>query len=350
MSPDAMYIFNPEHDLCLANADPNFVPKASAMRFGIDCPQVVRLICEGEIPPSGIAAWGWDMSLKRRLLRLGVSPECLPDDETLGEIRRLSHRRYAMEAFRFLQRNLQDTSLIESQAPLEISSIAKAEEFLRHNGQAVFKAPWSSSGKGIRWIDSRGLTTSDTGWLRNTIASQGSVMAEVRREPERDFAMLFHVSSEGVSFCGFSLFETSFGAYCGNVLASDGYILSEIGKYLPRTLILQVRDALKEYFSLTLTGKYCGYLGVDMYAFRHCGKSLLNPCVEINLRMTMGLLARRLFDKGIPAPHHDGSCMLSVVYAPDSATLHSRLKGAEHILTSPGKDSRYAIAIFRISN
>ncbi|MCX4335139.1 MAG: hypothetical protein OSJ55_09715 [Bacteroidales bacterium] len=37
-------IFNPENDLCLANGDVNFVPTASALKFGRYCPGITGLI------------------------------------------------------------------------------------------------------------------------------------------------------------------------------------------------------------------------------------------------------------------------------------------------------------------
>ena len=54
-----MNIFNPEHDLCLANGDPNFVPPESALKFGRDCAGLTSLIETGE----GIIPWGWDAVL-----------------------------------------------------------------------------------------------------------------------------------------------------------------------------------------------------------------------------------------------------------------------------------------------
>ena len=37
-------IFNPEHELCLANGDPNFVPPESALRFGRDCAKILEIL------------------------------------------------------------------------------------------------------------------------------------------------------------------------------------------------------------------------------------------------------------------------------------------------------------------
>lgn len=65
-----MNIFNPEHDLCMANGDANFVPPFSALEFGRDCAGLTSYIQkagDGEIVP-----WGWDAVLKQRLVKQGV--------------------------------------------------------------------------------------------------------------------------------------------------------------------------------------------------------------------------------------------------------------------------------------
>jgi hypothetical protein len=46
-----------------------------------------------------------------------------------------------------------------------------------------------------------------------------------------------------------------------------------------------------------LGGRYTGFVGVDMFLYRGGeGRVMINPAVEINLRMTMGLIARNIFD------------------------------------------------------
>ena len=78
-----MNIFNPEHDLCMANGDANFVPPFSALEFGRDCAGLTSYIHkagDGEIVP-----WGWDAVLKQRLVKQGVPVSSLPSDEALDE-------------------------------------------------------------------------------------------------------------------------------------------------------------------------------------------------------------------------------------------------------------------------
>ena len=91
-----MNIFNPEHDLCMANGDANFVPPASALEFGKDCAGLTRWIDQSS--DNEVVPWGWDAVLKRRLQKEGVPGSMLPSDADIAEIRRLSHRRNAVNA------------------------------------------------------------------------------------------------------------------------------------------------------------------------------------------------------------------------------------------------------------
>lgn len=348
-----MNIFNPEHDLCLANGDPNFVPPESALKFGRDCAGLTSLIETGE----GIIPWGWDAVLKRRLLREGIPETMLPDDAALARIRELSNRKNAVAADSFIRRHLQEilsgrsfggrpyTDFLTGNAPVIAESVPEVVSYVGKYGNAVAKAPWSGSGKGLRWLRAGELSDNDLGWCRNVIAKQGAVEVECREKVVRDFAMLFHISHGEVRFEGFSMFFNENGMYRGNVLASDGWILGKLSGYVPEAIVLAVKDILTEYFLEEFAGSYEGYAGVDMFMCRVAeGRFRLSPCVEINVRMTMGLLARRLHDR---YPCEDGMTVMRVEYSPVAEGLAALLKDALQVLTAPGPDANYALAIFR---
>lgn len=205
-----MNIFNPEHDLCMANGDANFVPPFSALEFGRDCAGLTSYIQkagDGEIVP-----WGWDAVLKQRLVKQGVPVSSLPSDEALDEIRRLSRRGIAADAGAFVNANVPNPLLRPDGFVKEVSSVEDAVSAVEEFSDAVFKAPLSGSGKGLRWARRGELSASDLGWCKNIIARQGSLMVEKRLEVVQDFAMLFHVgpsddSGNSVNFEGYSLFS-----------------------------------------------------------------------------------------------------------------------------------------------
>ena len=76
-----------------------------------------------------------------------------------------------------------------------------------------------------------------------------------------------------------------------------------LSKYISEELIFAVRRKLQSLLSLRLAGKYQGPLGVDMMvvADEANNRFCLHPCVEINLRRTMGHVAIALTpSKDIP--------------------------------------------------
>ena len=351
-----MNIFNPEHDLCLANGDANFVPPASALKFGEDCAGLTEWIeksTENEIVP-----WGWDAVLKRRLMKDGIPESMLPSDAAISEIRRLSHRRIAYDAGAYVNAFLYGYS--DFMRPVsyvsEVKDVDSVVSVVEEYGDAVMKAPLSGSGKGLRWARRGELSDSDLGWSRNIISRQGSVMVEKRLNIVRNFAMLFHIGTAGVRFEGFSLFFNDNGIYKGNVLASDAHILSELGRYVPEILIINVKKALTSFLEKEFCGRYEGCAGVDMFIYRDSSRESgpayrLAPVVEINVRMTMGLLARRIFDRhissfvGIDSPVRDGEYAMSVEFSAVPGVLCGRKFIAA--LTKIGPSSCYAVVISR---
>lgn len=365
------FIFNPEHDLCLANGDANFAPPLSALRFGHDCSEAIAAVLEPVLPEGQVSAWGWNTALRNRLMKEGIDSRLLPTEERLTDIRMLSHRRTAAEAMEFIKDNISSPEWTESGIPQEIKDAALVLPFLEKNGKAVLKAPWSGSGKGLRWTSADSFNESDAGWCRNTIRNQGSIMAEVRHDKVLDFAMLFKVSDgTKVSFQGYSLFGTSNGAYNSSILLPDCGIQERISEYIPADILEEVRTLLMEFIRIRFSGRYEGFLGADMLVCRKGNSFLLNPAVEINVRMTMGLVARVLHDticgkypagriihQAMAGPSEFNHCqgnidghgyaVLKVVRADDSDALRRQLSGACAVLSEIRPESRYALAMFR---
>ena len=109
--------------------------------------------------------------------------------------------------------------------------------------------------------------------------------------------MLFECHHEGIDFIGYSLFESKNGAYCRNIIASNQTIEETIAGYIPRDTLIRIREELTSILADTLVGHYEGYLGVDQMICQD-DSPIFIPVSEINLRMTMGLIARNRFDQG----------------------------------------------------
>ncbi|MDE6013117.1 MAG: hypothetical protein K2J86_01380 [Prevotella sp.] len=235
--------------------------------------------------------WGWDLALKARLLRLGVSEKQLPSDNQLDAIRHLSHRRTAIQLLPCLQR---EGTLGES---FECTSTEEIEEIIRRYGRLVLKAPWSSSGRGLRFVQESAFKTDHLmGWLRNLLTAQGSVIAEPYYNKVKDFGMEFMVSECGeVRYLGLSLFHTANGAYTGNILATESKKREMINRYIPINLLDDIQKNICTSLTPKFSNHYTGPFGVDMMICTSPeGQFLLHPCVEINLRRTMGHVALSL--------------------------------------------------------
>lgn len=328
----SLYIFNPEHDLALANSDVNFMAPHSARKLTHDLsglplwyaaensivyasaknknrlhelqnlfPQLANIKMETQ-PDFGkinaLQAWGWDKAVKKQFSSLGAPENLLPDDSAIEDIKRLSHRRTAIEALDFVINNA-STALnnIFPEKAIEIFDLKDAEEFALVKKPAVFKAPWSGSGKGLSWVRGK-LSKSHRGWIKNTIEKQGSVIAEYIYKVLENFAMEFECKNGEVFFAGYSLFESEGGKYRGNFLMSDKKIIEQLLKHFISSENLQeLQNLLMEFIRQQIAPCYTGILGIDMFIYEEDERAKLHPCVEINLRMTMGYVAHAFFNK-----------------------------------------------------
>ena len=174
-----IYIFNPEHDLCIANGDENFVPPKSAVGFAKENTDLSKHLRRPNKQRRPIIPWGWNHSLKKRLINEGVDPSTLPSEEELQFIRTHSRREFALDVHSLL--NCEDSQVIGPDYRIVATSLSEIKSFLSANDSAVMKSPLSGSGKGIRFVRER-LSESDEGWCRRTLDKQGSVIVESRFE------------------------------------------------------------------------------------------------------------------------------------------------------------------------
>lgn len=329
-----MYIFNPEHDLCIANGSPHFVPPNSAMEFGRDCSGIAKwmegLAVEGE----SILPWGWNHVLRKRLLREGYDEKVLASVKEIDAIRKLSERSLAVEALKAVEPSC-DVPLIAESIPDIVGRLKKID-------RGVLKSPVSGSGKGLRWVDMR-LSDSDEGWCRNVINKYGYVILEPRYNVIGNYAMLFRCGDR-MDFAGYSMFDTINGSYHSNILASDEFIERSIASYVGYDRLLRYRDSISDFLARHFIGRYRGYIGVDQFVYVRDGEFFFNPVVEINVRMTMGLLARNIYDRYLdtifPADGSfravEGRYIMSVEYRKNVGVLES-----EYCIGKGGPDAEF---------
>ena len=291
---EQIFIFNPEHDLCIANGDENFVPPRSAVGFAKENIDLSEYLKRPNKQRRNIIPWGWNHSLKKRLINEGIDLASLPSEEELQFIRTHSRREFALEIHSRL--NCADSQAIGADYRIVAKHVSEIEAFISANGSAVLKSPLSGSGKGIRFVRER-LSESDEGWCRRIIDKQGSVIVERRFEIIKECAMLFECHHEGIDFIGYSLFEARNGTYSRNILASNEDIEDMIAGYISRDTLTAIREGIISILADTLVGHYEGFLGVDQMICQ-AASPVFVPVSEINLRMTMGFIARNRYDNG----------------------------------------------------
>lgn len=365
-----VYLFNPDNDLALANGDENYMPPLSARKMAEDLsllplwyaspgalilsPDVVdegwlqllketfgvsvQVLKEEEIASRSslkLCPWGWNATLIKHARSLGLTDDSLPGKEQMEAVRELSHRSLAVKLLKELT-----TSSLFCGFSEELTTDEAVREFVERYPQVLLKAPWSGSGKGLR--PGKGIYTPHIeGWSRRVIKNQRCVVGEPLLDKVNDFAMEFFCDDCGrVSFAGYSFFETDVrGAYTGNLLASDEVIEGRLAEYVPTDDLHLLRGELEERLSRLLGGKYRGYLGVDMMICRFPESPVyrIHPCVEVNLRMNMGLFSRLFHDRFV-APDRKGHFL--VEYFQNPALLweeHQRRQADYPLQTAEGR-------------
>jgi len=334
-------LFFPSHDIALANGVKHFNPPAAALRLQEDLASLADIWNEpykcGEWTMP--LPWGWDWDTRKHLHEVyGMKMTQLPTDSELEEIRQLSSRQTTVLLTQRLESILPG---VVQYFPSYLQSENDLFDFIRQQdslgNRFVLKSPWSSSGRGLFCSHSRNRDgnmspVSRQLLLQNGLSTQrkmGGVMGEqwIERK-ERDFAMLFFASDHDVHFVGYSLFDNDDSA--SGTTYRQGFLLSNEQIEIAIThgdisLIERLRAIAKAYEILLCdilspffgNSWQLGYLGIDMLTYRNdsIDKDTLqiHPCVELNLRCTMGVVCRLWYDKNqqegifrISPMQHDG--------------------------------------------
>lgn len=212
-----------------------------------------------------------------------------------SELSHLSNRIFAKECLKYLCSIIPEVSC--NLIPAWVNNIENIEHLVsKSKVRLLAKAPFSSSGRGLLWLPLYQLTRVERQILHGILKKQGSVSIEKVLDKKIDFAMEFNISKSGdTTFQGYSLFYTNNkGGYVSNYLGLQSDILEIISFHIDINLLETVKSALIEILSNKFSGIYSGNIGVDMMVYEENGKNKLHPCVEINVRDNMGIVALRI--------------------------------------------------------
>jgi len=314
-----LYYFNPDTEMALAHGRGVFTPPKQVQAFmdnlallpalyapggsGVLVPdrlkgklnalpyrdiakgRCMELVLFSELDRDAVVCpWGWNHSLRACLARQGLRPDMLPDAGCLDRWRELAHRATTISVFEHI-----NDPLLNARKPMFFADPAKAVGHIRmlagRGVKPVVKLPWSSSGRGV-FIAPQGYA------LTKILNSRQGVTIEPMWDKTLDFATEWECREGKALFMGYSVFvNANGGRYAGNIVAGQEYLRDMVARHskpgLPDLRIAALQTALDSI----VAPYYDGALGVDMLCDN---EGEINPCVEINLRMTMGHVALRL--------------------------------------------------------
>ncbi len=345
-----LHVFNPGHEAALrcANAK-HFLPRKEVVAMANDLAGLMLLFAREEdyvwIPRGGVVdaegkevkpsalprelelnTWGWEPhtfgAMNTWFGERGVHLRlpCLSDtyykyahrkssaDLMAHLCERLGYPVYLVPKWIFPQGNMQE---------LQKQIIATATEVhaALPTRQVFVKQPYTSSGRGVA-PQPYPVTEFYAERLANQCERAGGLSVEPELEVTENWALEFYADGEGKTrFVALSAFDTGAGkkSYAGNRLYAQEVLWQQLSETVGDVALQRLISEIERFFDKELSHVYKGYLGVDMLVYRLEGVCRLHPCVEINLRNTMGMVAHRAFERYMSS----ASCgRFHVVYAP----------------------------------
>jgi hypothetical protein len=236
----------------------------------------------------------------------GISPDSIYRFEKLSELyqlrwqipewkeayRLLGSRFTAHTVLSHLLRTIPD---IEQEIlPQFCSTTDEIEEYVvRKNEKCLVKSPYSSSGRGLVWLPPEKLAQSERQIISGMLKKQSRVSIEKSLDKQMDFSMHFAIDQDKVTrFAGYSIFQTNHkGVYQKSRLSSQDVLEQAIHALIDPVLVSRVKNELIDNLQKHYAPHYTGTIGVDMLIYRSGNAYRLHPCVEINMRKSMGYLA-----------------------------------------------------------
>lgn len=185
--------------------------------------------------------------------------------------------------------------------PVFYSDLSEIEYLNRNTpDQLLLKSPYSSSGRGLLWLEKPELSRSSRQIIAGMLKKQGKVSVEKVLKKGLDFSMQF----DSDKFLGYSIFHTnSKGAYNCSYLASQERMEIFLSDCFKPGLFPAVIKKLQELIRERILPYYSGNIGVDMMIYiigeeNDKGECyFLHPCVEMNLRKSMGYVSLKIFER-----------------------------------------------------
>jgi len=338
-----IYLFNPTCDFAIANGSANWQPNKTLQKMESDLAtlpmyfsqkndvvlvdklpgekfiqsfnrldfEMPEFVLKNEIqknnlflisPVNAAIPWGWSPAAHK--LFDPLKPLCSlqfresPVFRWLPEHREISSRKFAASILQDLSEKIpKDWIQFDTQFPKICFSKPDVERAIGTWKEIMLKAPWSSSGRGLQPITK--LPVHEKVWekINAIINDQGFVMAEPLFKKVHDMAFLFELKKGKCLLIGRSHFFTnSKGQYEGNWLNGLPENFNKTVSDFISGVSLPITEAIQNCIEKSsMAENYEGVFGVDTLIYTDDDGTLkINPCLEINTRHTMGMLAIQL--------------------------------------------------------
>lgn len=297
------FVFCNENDFLLTENPPSVDFLQKMQMAGFNLPRFCSLTELESLPDGSFGAifpWGWSPAAHFKLKKL--KEKCTdkfrksPVFEWTDEQQLLFERSTSLDLLIELLVNYQPDWFIKKEmVGKKVTNCEEIELLLKKHSMLVLKAPMSSSGRGIQIIRNDKLNTSNKQWISGVLKQQSYLIAEPYLQKLIDLSFQFRVLSDSkIEYLGFSVFETnSNGQYHGTLIYPDlrkvvpDENASELMEMICATVDI-IGNALEKS---NYANWHRGFLGVDAIIFKHEKSLMMQPCIEINSRMNMGILA-----------------------------------------------------------
>ncbi len=243
------------------------------------------------------APWGWSKAIVEKFRRFGIPATELPDEKQLGTMRMLSGKRYAVTYLQDFLAEATAEDKINKFVGEKMRFIDNLEQF-EISERTILKSLWSSSGRGVFATDSLNAP-SILEKLSGFLKRQHGFIADRLYDKKLDFALEYSIDNCGkVTFLGYSIFSAADNGYYGyNIIASQETLRSMILESgIDADTIVWTIEKHAELINKHFSGRYKGTLGIDMLVTEENKIIKLHPCIEINLRMNLGIAAMHIFE------------------------------------------------------
>ncbi len=300
--------FAKKNDFVLADKMPSSEFIENLQRTSVEIPNFIlknEATCNRQfiqLPKNQLLPWGWSPAAHQFLFPLKelCSPEFRqsPVFNWKPEHREITSRKFALDILTQVSKSINADFLFPSELYPKICITQNDfENTFKQWGKIMVKAPWSSSGRGLQPITKTPVHQKVWEKVLGIVREQGYAIAEPYLKKVLDLAFLFQLKKGKAGFLGISNFCTNQkGQYEGNYINGLPLTTDKSIAEFANTVEREIREPLAKAIEKSkMAVFYEGVFGVDALVYTdESGKLKINPCLEINVRHTMGLLSLQL--------------------------------------------------------